>query len=148
MRRERLPTERTSYTSSFRLPYQHQDGTPDTMKLYFTIGMYEDGRLGEVFVKADKTGTLVAGVLDNAAINMSIGLQYGIPLDVYLSKMRHTRFSPSGFTKNPMLPSCSSPLDLLAQWLESKFIHFCPDCKERTQKAYMVEHTCICKKVG
>lgn len=147
MNRRRLPVERASYTAEFKLPYTHKDGKVDIMKFYFTVGLYEDGQLGEVFAKADKQGTLVSGVMDNMCIVMSIGLQYGIPLDVYLGKMRHSRFPPSGTTGNPDFPTATSPLDLLAQWLEAKFIFVCndPQCGQRIQKPYNGVITCKCK---
>lgn len=119
--RERLPGERPSYTRKFRLKYVHKDGTADQMKLYFTAGTYDDGRLAEVFVRADKTGSLASGTLDAAATMISLMLQYGIPLEVITSKLRHTRFGPGGFTGDVEFPSCSSPLDLLAQWLERRW---------------------------
>lgn len=119
--RRRLPDERSSLNRAFRLAYQHRDGTPDVMHLYFTVGLYEDGTPGEIFVKADKTGTLASGALDAAAVMMSVLLQYGVPLHEVLAKVRHTRYPPSGWTKDPEFPSCTSPLDLLAQWLLKKF---------------------------
>lgn len=121
MNRERLPVERKAITQEYSLAYTHKDGTPAIMKFYFTVGMYEDNRPGEVFIKADQTGTLASGALDTVAIMMSIMLQYGIPLHVLTNKLKGTRFPPSGFTKNPMIPSCTSPLDLFARWLEAKF---------------------------
>lgn len=122
MKRQHLPSERKSITRVFRLAYTHSDGRPDIMKFYFTAGLYEDGRVGEVFVKADKVGSLASGALEAVGILLSMLLQSGVPLDEVLPKLRHTRYPPSGFTKDPNLPSCSSPLDLLAQWLAQKFI--------------------------
>ena len=119
--RKRLPSERKSITRVFRLPYTHKDGTTDLMHLYFTIGLYDDGTPGEVFIKADKTGTLASGALDAVGIMMSVMLQHGISLETVVDKLRHTRYPPSGFTKDPEIPSCSSPLDLLAQFLELRF---------------------------
>lgn len=119
--RERLPDDRTSSTRRFRLRYTHKDGTPDTMRLYFTAGLYPDGRVGEVFVKADKTGTLASGSMDCVAVMMSMMLQYGVPLEEVCKKLRHTRFGPGGWTGDAEFPSCSSPLDLLAQWLMKKW---------------------------
>ena len=121
IKRKSLPVERPAYTRRFELAYQHKNGDMDTMKFYFTVGMYDDGTPAEVFVKVDKTGTLAAGALDSCAIMMSIALQHGIPLRALTSKLRGTRFGPGGFTKDPDIPSCTSPFDLLAQWLEKKF---------------------------
>lgn len=116
-KRERLPSERQGLTRTFRLAYIHKDGTPDKMSLYFKTGCYPDGRLGEVFITVDKVGTLASGALDNAAMMISMLLQYGVPLEVIAGKLRHSRFTPNGFTGDSEIPSCSSPLDLLAQWL-------------------------------
>lgn len=120
--RERMPVERASYTKKFRLNYQHTDGRRDVMKLYFTAGLYDDGRVGEVFVKADKAGTLASGALDAAAIFMSMCLQAGAPLREVVDKVKGTRFPPAGFTGDSDVPNCTSPLDLLARWLEHRFI--------------------------
>lgn len=122
LERNRLPVERQAITRVFRLAYTHKDGSPDVMHIYFTIGLYDDGRPGEVFIKADKTGTLASGALDTVGIMMSVMLQYGVPLEVMLEKLRHTRFGPGGFTGDPEIKSCSSPLDLLAQFLEQRFL--------------------------
>ena len=120
--RDRLPTERRAITRVFRLAYTHKDGTPGIMQFYFSVGLYDDGRVGEVFLKADKTGTLASGALDAVAMMISMMLQYGVPLGDIVPKLRGIRFEPSGFTKDPEIPSCSSPLDLLAQWLAKKFL--------------------------
>jgi hypothetical protein len=93
----------------------------ERMKIYFTVGVYPDGQLGEIFIRADRSGSLASGALDAVAMLMSIGLQYGVPLQVMLEKLRHSRFEPEGYTRDGEFPSASSPLDLLAQWLGSKF---------------------------
>jgi ribonucleoside-diphosphate reductase alpha chain len=120
--RDRLPAERKSITRVFRLAYTHKDGTSDVMGFYFTVGMYDDGRPGEIFIKADKTGTLASGALDAVGMMMSMMLQYGVPIADILPKLRGIRFTPNGFTKDPEIPSCSSALDLLAQWLAKRFL--------------------------
>jgi len=120
--RERLPAERRSITRAFRLAYTHKDDTIDVLHFYFTTGLYDDGRVGEVFIKGDKIGTLASGALDVIGILMSLLLQHGVPLTEILPKLRHMRFAPSGFTKDPEIPSCSSVVDLLAQWLGKKFL--------------------------
>ncbi len=119
--RERLPLERRSITKSWRLAHEREDGSIGVMKLYFIASVYPDGRPGEVFVKADKAGSTVSGALDGAAIMVSLLLQHGVPLGAITSKLRGTKFPPSGFTKDPQVPSCGSPLDLLAQWLDLTF---------------------------
>lgn len=119
--RQRLPPERHSITKCFRLAYTHRDGTPDTMRLYVTVGLYDDGRPGEVFIKIDRMGTLAHGALDATATMISLLLQYGVPLPVVTGKLRHTRYEPAGFTKDAEFPSCTSALDLVAQWLDKRF---------------------------
>jgi ribonucleoside-diphosphate reductase alpha chain len=120
--RKRLSPERPSITRVFRLPYTHKNGDTDTMHFYFTVGMYDDGQPGEIFIKADKTGSLASGSLDQVGIMMSMMLQYGVPLEDVIAKLRGTRFPPNGWTGDHEIKSCSSPLDLLAQWLKMKFI--------------------------
>lgn len=120
--RERLPSERASYTRVFRLRYEKQDGSPATMQFYFTAGVYPDGRVGEVFVTADKGGTLVRGALDMIGVLTSLLLQHGVPLQSVVDKMKGTRFPPASFTGDAEIPNCTSPLDLLAKWLEHKFL--------------------------
>lgn len=121
LQRERLPAERSGATHVFRLAYSHKNGDSDVMQFYITTNTYPDGRLGEVFMKADRPGSLASGTLDTACTFLSMMLQYGVPLEVCLEKIRHTRFPPNGFTKDPEFPSCSSPLDLLAQYLEKRY---------------------------
>lgn len=102
-----------------------RESEPSEMRLYFTVSTYADGRPGEIFVKADRTGTLASGALDAAATMVSMLLQYGVPLGEIISKLRHTRYEPAGFTGDQEFPRCTSPLDLLAQWLQRKFSHLC-----------------------
>lgn len=119
--RLRLPDERAAVTRAFGIRYV-EDQVPREMKLYFTAGTYPDGTLGEVFVKADRAGSMARGTLDSIGVLISLMLQHGIPIEVIATKLRHTRYSPSGFTGDPEFPSCSSVLDLLAQWLERRFV--------------------------
>jgi hypothetical protein len=91
------------------------------MKIYFIVGKYPDGRPGEIFIKADRSGSLAAGALDAVAIMMSIALQHGVPLRTLTDKLRHSRFEPEGYTRDPQFPTASSVVDLLAQWLTSIF---------------------------
>lgn len=118
--RRRLPVDRQSVTRRFRL-HSSEAGEVVPVRLYFTAGLYDDGRVGEVFVKADRTGTLVRGMLDAVGTLTSLLLQHDVPLEVVTTKLRHTRYAPSGFTGDSEFPSCSSPLDLLAQWLDKRF---------------------------
>ncbi len=122
MARERLPAERNSVTRVFRLVHFHKDGSQDQIHFYFTVGFYADGRVGEIFIKGDKTGSLASGALDQVGIMASMLLQNGIPLSVIIEKFKGTRYPPNGFTQDAEVPNCTSPVDLLARWLEFKFI--------------------------
>lgn len=111
--RQRLPDERASTTHKF---------TVGGSEGYITVGMYEDGRPGEVFIKMSKEGSTLSGVMDGLALTLSIGLQYGVPLRVLVDKLINTRFEPSGFTENPQIRIASSLLDYVGRWLGGKFI--------------------------
>lgn len=120
--RRRLSDERVSYTATFRLRYFHSDGSPDIMRLYFVVGEYDDGKPGEVFITADRTGSMARGALDVVGVLLSLLLQYGIPVEEITKKLRGTRFLPDGWTGNSSIPNCTSPLDLLARWLELRYV--------------------------
>lgn len=111
--RERLPAERRSITHRFEVG--GQEG-------YITVGMYDDGRPGEVFIKMAKEGSTLSGVMDGLALSLSISLQYGVPLKALADKLMNTRFEPSGFTQNPQIRYASSLLDYVSRWLGGKFI--------------------------
>jgi ribonucleoside-diphosphate reductase alpha chain len=111
--REKMPVERASITHKFSVG-GHEG--------YVTVGMYEDGRPGEVFIKMSKEGSTLSGVMDGLALTLSMGLQYGVPLKVLVDKLVNTRFEPSGITSNPNIRFVSSVLDYLARWLGGRFI--------------------------
>jgi ribonucleoside-diphosphate reductase alpha chain len=111
--RERLPAERRSITHRFEVG-GHEG--------YIIVGMYEDGRPGEVFIKMAKEGSTLSGVMDGLALSLSVGLQYGVPLKALVDKLTNTRFEPSGFTQNPEIRYASSVLDYISRWLGGKFI--------------------------
>jgi ribonucleoside-diphosphate reductase alpha chain len=113
MVREKLPTDRISVTHKFSVG-GHEG--------YITVGMYEDSRPGEVFIKMAKEGSTLSGVMDGFALTLSVGLQYGVPLKVLVDKLMNTRFEPSGITTNPNIRFASSVLDYLARWLGGRFI--------------------------
>lgn len=132
-KRERLPDERNGGTHGFRLKSTREgvacmkcghveQPAPETVRFYFTVNTYPDGRPGEVFVRADKQGTLASGALDVLGIIISLALQHGVPLKTIVAKMKDTRFPPASFTGDELVPNCSSPLDLLARYLEAKFL--------------------------
>jgi len=111
--REKMPYERASVTHKFSV--SGHEG-------YVTVGMYADGRPGEIFIKMSKEGSTLSGVMDGLALTVSLGLQYGVPLKVFVDKMLNTRFEPSGITANPNIRFVSSVLDYLARWLGGRFI--------------------------
>jgi len=84
--------------------------------------MYDDGRPGEVFIKMAKEGSTLSGVMDGLALTISLGLQYGVPLKVFVDKLLNTRFEPSGITANPNIRFVSSVLDYIARWMGGRFI--------------------------
>ncbi len=110
--REFLPDERRSITHKFRVG--DQEG-------YITVGLYDDGRPGEIFVKINKEGSTVSGLTDAVAKLASIALQYGVPLDDLAPKMRNTRFEPYGPTGNPRVPWATSVVDYIFHWLQVRF---------------------------
>jgi ribonucleoside-diphosphate reductase alpha chain len=113
MQREKLPVERDSVTHKFSVG-GHEG--------YITVGMYPDGRPGEIFIKMSKEGSTLSGVMDGLALTLSIGLQYGVPLKVLVDKLVNTRFEPSGITPNPNIRFATSVLDYIARWLGGRFI--------------------------
>src|SRR5207248_6078647 len=89
---------------------------------YITVGMYEDGTPGEIFVSMSKQGSTISGLMDSFATAISYALQYGVPLQFLVDKFAHMRFEPSGFTKSPQIPYAKSIVDYLFRWLASKFL--------------------------
>jgi ribonucleoside-diphosphate reductase alpha chain len=111
--REKMPVERDSVTHKFSVG-GHEG--------YITVGKYDDGRVGEVFIKMSKEGSTLSGIMDGLALTMSLGLQYGVPLKVFVDKLLNTRFEPSGITANPNIRFVSSVLDYIARWMGGRFI--------------------------
>src|SRR5438067_1682780 len=111
--RRHLPVERHSITHKFSVA-GHEG--------YLTIGMYEDGTAGEIFIVMAKEGSTLSGVMDSFATTCSMALQYGVPLKVLVDKFSHTRFEPSGFTSNPQVPYAKSIMNYIFRYLASKFI--------------------------
>jgi len=112
-RRRKLADERRSITHKFDIA-GHEG--------YITVGMYEDGTPGEIFVSMSKQGSTISGLMDTFATAISYALQYGVPLQFLVDKFAHMRFEPSGFTKNPQIPYAKSIVDYLFRWLASKFL--------------------------
>jgi ribonucleoside-diphosphate reductase alpha chain len=113
-RRERLPHTRQSLTHKFDI--QGHEG-------YINVGFYPDGRPGELFITMAKEGSTIGGLMDVLGTAISIGLQYGVPLEVFVNKFAHSRFEPAGFTKNPDIPIAKSIADYIFRWLGMEFIH-------------------------
>jgi len=113
-RRHHLPDERKSITHKFCIAGVHEG--------YITVGMYEDGLPGEIFITMAKEGSTISGLMDTIATMTSIMLQYGVPLEVLVNKFSHVRFEPAGFTKNPELKIAKSIVDYLFRWLGLKFM--------------------------
>jgi len=111
--RRHLPVERHSLTHKFGVA-GHEG--------YLTIGMYEDGTPGEIFIVMAKEGSTLSGVMDSFATTCSMALQYGVPLKILVDKFTHTRFEPSGFTSNPQVPYAKSIMDYIFRYLASKFL--------------------------
>ncbi len=112
-RRRKLPDERKALTHKFSI--NGHEG-------YVTVGMYEDGRPGELFLVMAKEGSTISGLMDAFATSVSIALQYGVPLSTLVDKFTHSRFEPSGFTNNPEIPIAKSIMDYIFRWLASKFL--------------------------
>ena len=111
--RERMPSTRSSLTHKFQI---------DGHEGYLTVGMYEDGRPGELFIKMAKEGSTIGGLMDALATSVSLGLQYGVPLDVFVRKFQHARYEPFGFTGNDLVPIASSITDYVFRWIGHTFI--------------------------
>jgi len=111
--RKRLPVERTALTHKFEVG-GHEG--------YITVGLYEDGTPGEIFLRMAKEGSTVSGLMDSFATAVSLALQYGVPLPALVDKFSHTRFDPQGFTRNPEIPIAKSVMDYIFRWLASRFL--------------------------
>ncbi|WP_145280360.1 vitamin B12-dependent ribonucleotide reductase [Pirellulimonas nuda] len=120
-RRERLPDTRNSITHKFSV--SGHEG-------YFTVGLFPDGRPGELFISMAKEGSTIGGLMDALGTSVSMSLQYGVPLADYVRKFSHVRFEPQGFTKNPDIRIAKSLIDYIFRWLG---IHFLPGYKEASE---------------
>ncbi|MGH7912980.1 MAG: LAGLIDADG family homing endonuclease, partial [Candidatus Dormibacteraceae bacterium] len=111
--RRRLPDERQAITHKFEI--QGHEG-------YITVGVYPDGKPGEVFIKMAKEGSTISGLMDALATQTSVALQYGVPLEVMVRKFSHMRFEPAGMTRNRQVPIAKSIVDYIFRWLASRFL--------------------------
>lgn len=111
--RRKLPPERQSITRRFTIG--------NDVKLYATVGMWEDGTPGEVFCRIAREGSTISGLVDGACIAFSIALQYGAPLSVLCRKWTRMNFEPSGWTGDDEFGYAKSVLDLLARWMWTRW---------------------------
>ena len=119
-RRERLPDTRQSVTHKFNV--NGHEG-------YITVGLYDDGRPGELFITMAKEGSTIGGLMDSFGTAVSMSLQYGVPLEVLVNKFSHTRFEPMGFTTNPDVRIAKSLVDYIFRWMGLSFL---PGYREAT----------------
>jgi len=111
--RHRMPDTRMSLTHRFEIA-GHEG--------YITVGLYEDGQPGELFITMSKEGSTIGGLMDTVGTLTSIALQYGVPLESLVKKFAYQRFEPSGFTKNPDIRHATSITDYVFRWLACQFI--------------------------
>jgi ribonucleoside-diphosphate reductase alpha chain len=111
--RRKLPDERKAITHKFDI--QGHEG-------YITVGLFENGQPGEIFLVMAKEGSTISGFADAFAQAISYALQYGVPLQALVDKFSHVRFEPSGMTRNPEIRFAKSIVDYIFRWLASKFM--------------------------
>jgi ribonucleoside-diphosphate reductase alpha chain len=131
--RRKLPDERQAMTHKFSIA-GHEG--------YLTVGVYEDGSPGEIFLKMAKEGSTISGLMDTIATMASMSLQYGVPLKALVDKFSHTRFEPAGFTNNREIPIAKSITDYVFRWLGNRFLRgdaAAPDEQETEAEAVGLE---------
>ncbi|MCC5830677.1 MAG: hypothetical protein JJU36_14620 [Phycisphaeraceae bacterium] len=111
--RHSLPVTRHSVTHKFQIG--GQEG-------YLTIGLFEDGRPGEIFVKIAKEGSTLSGLLQAFCRAFSLALQFGLSLEEATRRFKGMRFEPMGPTSNPSIPKASSIIDYIARYIEQEFV--------------------------
>ena len=114
VRRERLPDTRNSVTHKFNVG-GHEG--------YINVGLYPDGRPGELFITMAKEGSTIGGLMDCFGTAISMSLQYGVPLEVLVNKFSHTRFDPMGHTTNPEIRIAKSVVDYIFRWMGMNFLN-------------------------
>jgi len=125
--RRKLPDTRQSLTHKFSL-----GGTEG----YITVGKFDDGKPGEVFIQMAKAGSTINGLMDTVGTLVSLCLQYGVPIETLVKKFSHVRFEPEGMTKNPHIPFAKSVIDYVARELGMEFI---PGYKEKMSPAAQMD---------
>jgi ribonucleoside-diphosphate reductase alpha chain len=111
--RRRLPDDRVEVGRKFKV---------GDYEGYIHVGLFEDGTPGDIFVDIAKEGTTLAGLMNSFMISVSLGLQYGVPLEVYVSKFSHMRFEPSGLTNDTDIRVAKSIVDYIFRWMGKKFL--------------------------
>jgi ribonucleoside-diphosphate reductase alpha chain len=111
--RRRLPDTRAALNHKFDIA-GHEG--------YLTVGLFENGQPGEMFITMAKEGSTIGGLMDSIATLTSMALQYGVPLEALVKKFSHQRFEPSGFTKNPEIRNTTSITDYIFRWLAFQFL--------------------------
>jgi ribonucleoside-diphosphate reductase alpha chain len=111
--RRRLPVDCRSERHKFEVAGQ---------KGYIHTGFYDDGKVGEIFIRMAKEGSTISGLMDTIATLTSIALQYGVPLEALVNKFSHVRFEPAGFTKNPDIPMAKSLTDYIFRYLGTRYL--------------------------
>jgi ribonucleotide reductase alpha subunit len=136
--RKRLPDDRVEVGRKFRV---------GDYEGYIHVGLFEDGTPGDIFVDIAKEGTTLAGLMNSFMISVSLGLQYGVPLEVYVSKFSHMRFEPSGQTNDQDIRIAKSLVDYIFRWMGKKFLTtdqqeevgiLSPEVRARLTQAYSV----------
>ena len=123
--RHKLDDERKAITHKFSIA-GHEG--------YLTVGLYDDGQPGEIFLRVAKEGSTVSGLMDTIATMTSIALQYGVPLKALVDKFSHTRFEPSGFTNNPEIPIAKSVTDYVFRYLGNRFLKGEPEVADEQEE--------------
>ncbi len=135
-KRRRLPDDRVEVGRKFKVG--EYEG-------YIHVGLFDDGTPGDIFVDIAKEGTTLAGLMNSFMISVSLGLQYGVPLDVYVSKFSHMRFEPSGMTNDADIRVAKSIVDYIFRWMGKKFLSaeqqeeagiLSPEVKARLAQSY------------
>ncbi len=126
VRHRPLPAERKSMTYKFEILTSKIDREGNSiiepLKGYLTVGFYDEGNVGEIFIRMAKQGSEVSGFVDAWAIAVSMLLQRGVPLRVIVSKFKGCRFEPAGMTGNPKIPVAKSPVDYVCRILEQNYV--------------------------
>jgi ribonucleoside-diphosphate reductase alpha chain len=112
-RRHRLNDDRQAVTHKFS--FGGHEG-------YLTVGLYPNGKPGEIFIRMSKQGSTINGLMESFATQFSVSLQHGVPLEVLCGKMAHTRFEPSGWTGNERMGYAQSIMDYIGRWLQFRFL--------------------------